>query len=35
MMKIEKKNSYIEKQTNIINKKYLRILRQHVEYLTL
>ena len=35
MMKIEKKNSYIEKQTNIINKKYLRILRQHVEYLTI
>ena len=35
MMKIEKKNSYIEKQTNIINKKYFCILRQHVEYLTI
>ena len=34
MMKIEKKNAYIEKQTKIINKKYLLILRQHIEYLT-
>ena len=35
MRKIEKKNAYIEKQTKIINKKYLCILRQHIEYLTL
>ena len=34
MMKIESSNAYIEKQTNIINKKYLHILKQHIEYLT-
>ena len=31
---MEKKNTYIAKQTKIINKKYLHILRQHIEYLT-
>ena len=35
MTKIDKKNRYIDKQTKIINKKYLHILRQHMEYLTL
>ena len=35
MIKIEKKNVYIEKQTNIINKRYLSVLKQHIEYLTL
>ena len=35
MIKIEKKNVYIEKQTNIINKRYLSDLKQHIEYLTL
>ena len=34
MIKMEKKNTYIAKQTKIINKKYLHILRQHIEYLT-
>ena len=35
MRKIEKKNAYIEKKTKIINKMYLNILKQHMEYLTL
>ena len=35
MIKIEKKNVYIEKQTNIINKRYLSVLKQHIEYSTL
>ena len=35
MMKIEKKNAYIEKQSKIVNKKYLSVLKQHIEYLTL
>ena len=35
MMKIEKNDTYILKQTKIINKKYLRILRHHIDYLTL
>ena len=35
MRKIEKKNAYITKQSKIINKKYLRILKQHIKYLTI
>ena len=35
MRKIEKRDTYITKQTKIINKKYMHILRRHVEYLTL
>ena len=35
MRKIDKKDTYLVNQTKIINKKYLRILRRHVEYLTI
>ena len=35
MRKIKKKNRYIDKQSKILNKMYLRILKQHIEYLTL
>ena len=35
MRKIEKKDTFITKQTKRINEKYIHILRQHVEYLTL
>ena len=35
MMEIERRKSCIEKQTKIINEKYLHILKQHIEYLTL
>ena len=35
MIKIKKKERYIVKQTKIINKTYLHILKQHIEYLTL
>ena len=35
MRKIEKKNAYIDKQSKIVNKRYLSVLKQHIEYLTL
>ena len=35
MTKIDKKNRYIDKQSKIVNKRYLSILKQHIEYLTL
>ena len=35
MMEIERRKSYIKKQTKIINEKYLHVLRCHMEYLTL
>ena len=35
MMKIESSNAYIKKQTKIVNKRYLSVLKQHIEYLTL
>ena len=35
MRKIEKKNAYITKQSKIVNKRYLSVLKQHIEYLTL
>ena len=35
MRKIEKKYIYIDKQIKIVNKRYLSVLKQHIEYLTL
>ena len=35
MEKIERKNRYINKQTKIVNKRYLSVLKQHIQYLTL
>ena len=34
MTKIDKKNRYIDKQSEIVNKRYLSVLKQHIEYLT-
>ena len=35
MTKIDKENRYIKKQTKIVNERYLSVLKQHIEYLTL
>ena len=35
MMEIKRRESHIKKQTKIINEKYLSVLKQHIEYLTL
>ena len=35
MTKTDKKNRYIDKQSKIVNKRYLSVLKQHIEYLTL
>ena len=35
MAEIDKENRYIKKQIKITNKRYLSILKQHIEYLTL